>query len=112
MEQVVPHIGKDITITTDHAMSSYGQPVAVIDGVAYGPGDMLVEWGKWSRKDPQPVWVIVNSAHTSYHTQSATAGSPCNLYGCQHVSAEEGQWRHTDGCNLVHQFVRLGFDLA
>lgn len=30
------------TLTTDHAASSYGQPVIVAeDGTAYGPGDVL-----------------------------------------------------------------------
>jgi hypothetical protein len=28
-------------LTTNHVASSYGQPVLVIDGHAYGPGDML-----------------------------------------------------------------------
>ena len=27
-------------LTTDHAASSYGQPVLVLDGEAYGPGDV------------------------------------------------------------------------
>jgi hypothetical protein len=30
-----------LTLTTDHAASSYGRPVAVIDGEAYGPADQL-----------------------------------------------------------------------
>lgn len=29
-----------ITLTTAHAASSYGKPVLLLDGVAYGPGDM------------------------------------------------------------------------
>lgn len=29
------------TMTTEHAASSYGLPVLVIDGQAYGPGDVL-----------------------------------------------------------------------
>lgn len=28
-------------LTTEHAASSYGQPVLVIDGEAFGPGDLL-----------------------------------------------------------------------
>jgi len=31
---------RSITLTTDHAASSYGRPVCVIDGVAFGPADM------------------------------------------------------------------------
>jgi len=30
---------KEVTLTTEHAASSYGQPVLVIDGHAYGVGD-------------------------------------------------------------------------
>lgn len=29
-----------LNITTDHPTSSYGQPVAIIDGQAYGPSDI------------------------------------------------------------------------
>lgn len=29
------------TLSTDHVASSYGRPVLVIDGTAYGPGDVL-----------------------------------------------------------------------
>ncbi len=29
------------TLTTDHAASSYGQPVLVIDSQAYGPADII-----------------------------------------------------------------------
>jgi len=31
--------GLRATLTTEHATSSYGRPVVVIDGQAYGPGD-------------------------------------------------------------------------
>ena len=44
-----------ITLTTDHPASSYGVPVALIDGEAYGPSDILrhgefasVFIGRWS----------------------------------------------------------------
>lgn len=30
----------NITLTTDHPASSYGKPVAIIDGQAYGPDDV------------------------------------------------------------------------
>ncbi len=30
----------EATASTDHAMSSYGIPVLVIDGIAHGPGDL------------------------------------------------------------------------
>lgn len=32
-------LGDKVLLTTEHAASSYGIPVAVIDGQAYGPGD-------------------------------------------------------------------------
>lgn len=31
----------DITLSTEHAACSYGLPVVVADGQAYGPGDVL-----------------------------------------------------------------------
>lgn len=31
-------------LTTEHAASSYGQPVLVITGIAYGPADTLPHW--------------------------------------------------------------------
>ena len=52
-----------ITLTTDHAVSSYGVPVAVIDGKAYGPieptpygvtaGDLVREMCEsWNATEP------------------------------------------------------------
>jgi hypothetical protein len=35
---------KPVLITDEHAASSYGIPVAVVDGVAYGPMDHLPIW--------------------------------------------------------------------
>ncbi len=35
---------KPIIITDEHAASSYGIPVAVVDGQAYGPNDFLPIW--------------------------------------------------------------------
>lgn len=33
--------GHAAALTTEHAASSYGVPVLVVDGVAYGPGDWV-----------------------------------------------------------------------
>ena len=35
---------KNIIISDEHAASSYGIPVAVVDGEAYGPADSLPIW--------------------------------------------------------------------
>ena len=35
-----------VAITDEHAASSYGIPVAVVNGQAYGPADPLPIWGK------------------------------------------------------------------
>jgi hypothetical protein len=35
---------KSVIITDEHAASSYGIPVAVVDGEAYGPADNLPIW--------------------------------------------------------------------
>lgn len=32
------------TLTTDHALSSHGQPVLVYNGQAYGPADIPSDW--------------------------------------------------------------------
>jgi len=40
---IVSSTGKRATLTTDHASSSYGQPVLVLGHQAYGPGDGLGE---------------------------------------------------------------------
>lgn len=33
--------GSTITLTTDHASSSYGRPVLLLDDATYGPGDTV-----------------------------------------------------------------------
>lgn len=38
------HNGKEGRLTTEHASSSYGIPVLVMDGQAYGPADLLPYW--------------------------------------------------------------------
>ena len=35
---------KTVTITDEHSASSYGVPVAVVEGEAYGPNDLLPIW--------------------------------------------------------------------
>lgn len=39
-ETITGCITYPVTITNQHAMSSRGQPVVIIDGEAYGPGDL------------------------------------------------------------------------
>ena len=39
--------GQEARLTTDHAASSYGQPVLVLDGDAFGPGDLLENPDGW-----------------------------------------------------------------
>lgn len=34
--------GREGLLSNEHASSSYGQPVMVLDGIAYGPGDREV----------------------------------------------------------------------
>ncbi len=40
MEKIITESGNEITITMEHAASSYGQPVALYQGEAYGVMDM------------------------------------------------------------------------
>ena len=35
---------KEIILSDEHAASSYGIPVAIVDGIAYGAGDELPIW--------------------------------------------------------------------
>ncbi len=37
----ISDLGAEGILTTDHALSSYGQPVLVVDGSAYGSGDVV-----------------------------------------------------------------------
>lgn len=39
-EKITTECGDVIVLTTDHATSSYGQPVAIFQGVAYGVSDV------------------------------------------------------------------------
>lgn len=36
--------GKSGILTTEHAASSYGKPVLVMEGASYGPADLLPYW--------------------------------------------------------------------
>lgn len=46
-----------IELTTGHAASCYGQPVAVLNGIAYGPGDL-------DPGDGSLPWLRQTMAHT------------------------------------------------
>ena len=35
---------KKVIVTDEHSASSYGIPAAVVEGVAYGPNDLLPIW--------------------------------------------------------------------
>lgn len=43
----------DVTITDEHSASSYGVPVAVVNGEAYGPGEALPIW-----PDDELSWLV------------------------------------------------------
>jgi len=38
---MVLKLNERITLTDEHSASSYGQPVAIIGGAVYGPGDRV-----------------------------------------------------------------------
>lgn len=40
VKERVREVGGTGWLTTEHAASSYGQPVAVFEGVAYGPAEI------------------------------------------------------------------------
>ena len=51
----------DIQLTTEHSASSYGIPVAVVEGQAYGPGDNIER-----ANDPLP-WLHEPAAQTVFN---------------------------------------------
>ena len=56
----LPCVHEDsMVLTTEHAASSYGQPVLVVDGVAYGPGDSVPS---------APARIIATTRTTGPHT--------------------------------------------
>ena len=55
----------EIVLTTEHASSSYGQPVAVIAGQAYGPEDEL-------RFEPPLEWLAIPIRQQVFQQARAT----------------------------------------
>ena len=50
--------GRTATLSTDHATSSHGQPVLIVDGVALGPGDAILR-GAWVQPgDTAPIVIV------------------------------------------------------
>ncbi|MEA3400600.1 MAG: hypothetical protein U9R79_05075 [Armatimonadota bacterium] len=41
MQRALDYLDLEAVLSTEHAASSYGQPVLVIEGEAYGPADLL-----------------------------------------------------------------------
>ena len=54
-----PKSAKEIIITDEHSASSYGIPVAIVDGIAYGPADVLPIWLK-----DELAWLHESAAQT------------------------------------------------
>ena len=62
-----------ITLTTQHPTSSYGQPVALIDGVAHGPADIHPSTGRTAAS-------LVIDAALSGHVDRALAARYCRQW--------------------------------
>jgi hypothetical protein len=58
-------IDKNVLITDEHSASSYGIPVAVVDGQPFGPNDELPVWG-----DDDPLSWIVEPAYVEVSVQN------------------------------------------
>ena len=95
-------------LTTEHAASSYGRPVLVIGGEAYGPSDLLPghEPLPWLR---EPAGVAVLHEQRRAHEDGR--------YGCiwhgevpsrdpEYAGVEEeGHWHHTPECEAISAMI-------
>ena len=108
--------GRDARITTEHAASSYGMPVLVIDGQAYGPGDILPN----PPGDPldflhEPARVAVLVAKARLHNEDGSSPLGCTATQCGgHAECSRGEaecdcgelhWAHSTRCNHLSRFA-------
>jgi len=105
---ITARAGEEITITTEHAASNYNQPVTVIDGEAYGVGDIapaLAPSGEldWLNQVPHVEETIadllrrgVRNAHTVCDDNIAIGEQ--NRLGCTRTAVG---WLHSDDCRTV-----------
>ena len=71
-------IMEKICITTEHSASSYGRPILLIDGVAYGPGDEIDEPLRRAQKDGGLLdWLIDSPLQRDARTTLGLLGRPC-----------------------------------
>jgi len=116
--------GRQITLTTEHSASSYGIPVAIIDGRAYGPDDVLAE-------DAGPAWLeamlsemiaegllpeaercVGRLVAHGWDVEHANKQDGPNAFGCEaRVTGgdcldgyEVGGWEHSAECAAVRRF--------
>jgi hypothetical protein len=105
----------EVLLTTDHAASSYGVPVLLIDGQAYGPGDILPSGdlaaayvGRWSllpgrtREDLDAVARFMAGALGSRADVAQMAGVDANTVNVWESRYDDTPrpWAQTAGGNI------------
>lgn len=92
----IPVIHTDLgtgVLTTDHAASSYGQPVLVVDGRAYGPNDTVAVPDGFRSID-RPLWVgyLHRVPDRAYTAQELADVHRLIVDAHLHRSSEYRQW--------------------
>lgn len=119
--------GYECELTMAHSASSYGRPVVLIEGRAYGPSDLLPE-------EPAPAWLeelvadlrlaglpagerrIGPLLAAMWRDAHAFPGDAPNTFGCETpVTGGDcidgyvfGSWRHSADCRLMARFCGVG----
>lgn len=95
-------LGADALLTTDHAASSHGLPVLVVNRRAYGPAD-LVPYGEGE----VPARDVVRQAHLS-HQDQPQSGEPFAVLDW--TDAEAAAFRAAEGrCRTEVERLRGAF---
>ena len=112
-----PH-SEDLTLTTEHSQSSYGMPVLVYQGTAYGPGDLLPAAPGWMGGGQQYAWHVVLARRQYVHDHGAAE----MMLGCSEVGGAIPEyprpghaprhWEHGDACQAIGRYIELGWQMT
>lgn len=118
MTITLDYYGDQITLTTEHSASSYGQPVAIYKGEAYGPEDITprdpypagMEWlsevPQASRRMADMVAQAISNA--GGHDALAELLGCFSRRECDDLAIESSQvtvWEHSAECRAIQQFT-------
>ena len=77
--------GDTAILTTEHAASSYGMPVLVVGGIAYGPGDQVT----YSQGPDDPFGEISEPAQTMVAAAAVRGGKSDDILVQKFLMQEE-----------------------